>query len=120
MMRDLGRHGEDLAEQHLVGQGATVLARNYRLPVGEIDLVLLDDQDLVAVEVKTRVSNAVVQPEEAVTPRKLRRVARTLAMYAFNQGLFERHWRIDVVAIEVGADGSLLRLEHIPDAYESG
>ena len=118
MMRDLGRHGEVLAEQHLVGQGATVLARNYRLPVGEIDLVLLDNQDLVAVEVKTRVSNAVEQPEEAVTLGKLRRVARTLATYAFYNGLFERHWRIDVVAIEVGSDGGLQRLEHIPDAYE--
>ena len=50
----LGKQGEDLAARHFVGAGFTVLARNWRCPVGEIDIVARDGDVLVIAEVKTR------------------------------------------------------------------
>jgi putative endonuclease len=114
---ELGRWGELLAERHLVHLGARVLARNYRSQPGEIDLVVEHEDDLVAVEVKTRSVVDLEAPEEAVTYWKLRRMVRGLEAYAFDNDLLERSWRLDVVAIEVDMDWSLRRLDHLRSVY---
>ena len=51
---DLGRRGETLAARHLTSLGMRVLARNWRCPGGELDLVLRQGSTLIACEVKTR------------------------------------------------------------------
>jgi putative endonuclease len=111
--RTYGDKGERLAETYLTDQGARVLARNYRIAYGEIDLVLEHDGELVAVEVKTRAIDDLEQPEEAFTWRQLRRIAQALATYAVDTQLLEMPWRIDAVAIQIDPDGSLRRLDHM-------
>ncbi|MCX6433759.1 MAG: YraN family protein, partial [Actinobacteria bacterium] len=49
----LGRYGEDLAVEHLRRQGLTILARNWRCPTGELDVIARDGSALVICEVKT-------------------------------------------------------------------
>src|SRR5215216_3671030 len=113
----LGHRGEELAEEHLVAAGARVLARNFRAAPAEVDLIVEHDGDLVAVEVKTRVMIDLEKPEEAVTYWKLRRLAHGLEVFALDNDMLERHWRLDVVAVELDLDGSVRRCEHIRDAY---
>jgi putative endonuclease len=114
---ELGRWGEQLAESHLVKSGARVLARNYRSAPGEIDLVIDDDGDLVAVEVKTRTDLDLEQPEEAITRWKLVRMARGLETFAIDNDLEQRPMRLDVVAIVLNLDGSVQRLDHLRSVY---
>jgi putative endonuclease len=114
----LGQLGEQIAEDHLVAAGARVLARNFRAAPAEVDLVVEHEQDVVAVEVKTRVITDLEKPEEAISWWKLRRMKHGLATFAADNDLLERHWRLDVVAVELDLDGSVLRCEHIRDAYE--
>jgi putative endonuclease len=114
---ELGRWGEQLAETLLIKSGARILARNYRSDPGEIDLVVEHEDDLVGVEVKTRTDLDLEAPEEAVTRWKLRRMSRGLQMYAVDNDMLERHWRLDVVCVEIDLDGNLRRCEHIRDAY---
>jgi putative endonuclease len=115
--RALGVRGERLAEEHLLEKGAQLLTRNYRIPEGEIDLVMEDEGELVAVEVKTRFIDDLAQPEEAVSWRQLQRIAQTLTTYAADSAYLEKPWRIDVVVIQVGLDGDVVRLEHFPSVY---
>ncbi len=115
--RDLGIHGEQVAEQRLTQAGARVLARNYRTPYGELDLVVEHEGDLVGVEVKTRRPGQPGLPEEAVGFAKLARLERALAHFAQEKGREDAAWRIDVVAIEIALDGTIQRLDHIRDAY---
>jgi putative endonuclease len=75
----VGRFGEDLAAAHLAGAGLVVLARNWRCPDGELDIVATEDDVVVFVEVKTRSTLAFGHPAEAVTPVKAARIHR-LAM----------------------------------------
>ncbi|MBI2755811.1 MAG: YraN family protein [Chloroflexi bacterium] len=116
--RGTGIRGEDLAAAHFASElGARVLARNLRLAGAEIDLLVEDAGDLVAVEVKTRIGTQPALPEEAVGTAKLRRIERALAAYAQANPAYEPcGWRIDVVAITLGADGQVLRLRHVRDA----
>ena len=115
--RHLGQQGERLAEEHLIGLGAQLLVRNYRLEFGEIDLVMEHEGELVAVEVKTRSVQELVQPEETVSRFQLRRIVRALTAYAADKDRLESPWRIDVVAIETELDGAVRRLDHLRSVY---
>ena len=67
----LGRWGEDLAAQHVEAAGMTVLHRNWRCPVGELDIVARDsDGTLVFIEVKTRSGVGYGDPVEAISRKK--------------------------------------------------
>ena len=95
---ELGQRGERIAERHLVARGLTVVDRNWRCPLGEIDLVLRDGDETVFVEVKTRTSTTYGHPLEAITVAKLARLRRLAAAWC------EAHpgagrIRIDAVAV---------------------
>ena len=97
--QSLGDRGEDLAAAALKKQGYKILERNYRTPLGEIDLIARHQGALVFIEVKTRRSSKFGSPQEAVHPAKQERL-RTLAEYYLSQkGLGEVAVRFDVVGI---------------------
>ena len=95
----LGRYGEALAARHLAAQGMVLLDRNWRCPVGEIDLVLRDGEVLVVCEVKTRTSHAYGSPHEAVTPEKVRRMGRLAAAWVEAHAVAPTEVRLDLVAV---------------------
>lgn len=108
----LGRHGEDVAAAHLTEAGYTVLTRNWRCPVGEIDIVAQDGATLVICEVKTRRSREFGAPLEAVTPAKAARLRRLAAMYRQQIGPWPGPVRIDLVGVLVPRTGAM-QIEHV-------
>lgn len=112
--QELGRRGELLAAQYLTGQGIRVLARNWRCPIGEIDLVADDAGTLVAVEVKTRSGLGFGHPAEAVDPVKLRRLHRLASAWCRTAGQPGRRRRVDVIAI-VAAPGQEPRIAYFKE-----
>jgi hypothetical protein len=50
----VGRFGEWLAAEHLVDSGMELVDRNWRCPLGEIDIIARDGETVVFCEVKTR------------------------------------------------------------------
>jgi putative endonuclease len=108
---DTGRAGEDLAAAWYVRHGYRVLARNWRCPLGELDLVAGRGRLVVVAEVKTRRSDAYGPPAAAVGPAKQRRIRRLAAAWLATSGAHGVDVRFDVVAI-TGA-----RLEVITAAF---
>lgn len=102
--RSLGDQGEDLAAAALKKQGYKILARNYRTPLGEIDLVARHGGALVFIEVKTRRSRRFGSPQEAVHPAKQERLRNLAEYYLSQKGLGEVAVRFDVVGILWQAD----------------
>ena len=107
----LGKLGEDIACELLLKSGYKILERNFTTKVGEIDIVAQDGNSLVLVEVKTRFPGQFSLPEEAVTPFKIRHIARAGEYYQLLHPNNLDGPRIDVVAIEFGADGKVRREE---------
>jgi len=119
----LGRAGEAAAAAYLEAAGYAVIARNWRLPPrgGELDIVAHDGIWLVFVEVRSRrvstdeAGPIAGTPEESITPAKQARLAKLAEAY-----LYEHPWagpaRIDVIALELAADGTVARLNHLRDA----
>ncbi len=106
-----GRNAERTAVWLLRLKGYRVLARRFRAPVGEIDVVVRRGRTLAFVEVKARASEA--EALSSVTPRQQERIRRAAEVFV------QRHascsgldMRFDVVAVTPGA---LPR--HHPDAW---
>ena len=107
----LGKKGEKLAEQFLVAQGYRLLAKNYRTPFGEADLIFSFGDETVFVEVKARTSTAFGAPREAVNRDKQERY-RKIALYYGQKAKKELNVRFDV--IEVYENGEI---EHYTSAF---
>ncbi len=96
--RAVGAAGEDAVAQWYVGSGYSVVARNWRVREGEIDIVARRDRTIVFCEVKTRRGTAFGLPAEAVNARKRARL-RTLAV----RWLGENSERADVLRFDVAS-----------------
>ena len=114
----LGKRGEQYAAQYLTDRGYAIRTRNWRCPVGEIDLVTEKDGALIFVEVRTRRGDRLGTPEESITPTKRARLVAAAQTYLDEQGQADRDWRIDVVAIEIGSHGEVRRCTLIENAIE--
>ena len=74
-----GRRAERLAAWWLRLKGYRVLTRDFRVPVGEIDLVVQRGQLVAAVEVKARAK--LTEALGAISPRQRQRIARALGVF---------------------------------------
>lgn len=114
-MRDrqqLGQAGEDAAARHLARQGMQVIARNWRCRYGEIDIIARDGSVLVFCEVKTRRGIGFGAPLAAVTPRKVARIRRLIALWLVETGGHRGPVRLDAVGLLQHPDGHL-DIEHV-------
>jgi putative endonuclease len=96
--REVGAAGEDAVARWYDELGYRVLARNWRVRAGEIDLIARMGTTLVFCEVKTRRGDAFGTPAEAVTFRKQSRLRR-LAV----QWLGENDERADILRFDVAS-----------------
>jgi putative endonuclease len=111
----LGRRGEDLAAEHLVGLGYSVVARNWRCRQGEIDIIAVRGDVLAFVEVKTRSTLAFGHPFEAITPTKLARLRRLASAWCADNDPHVPILRIDVVGVLL-LTGQRPKIEHLAGA----
>lgn len=111
---ELGQQGERLAAEHLREKGYRILEQNYRKGRGELDIICLDEEMLVAVEVKTRVSDVLGKPYQAVTRSKQRQLIQLMNKY-IDEKKINYEVRFDVISIVL--NNKEQRLEHIIDAF---
>ena len=109
----LGRCGEDAAAALYESDGARIVARNVRYPVGEIDIIVDDDGLLIFVEVKTRSSHN-YGTSEHIDARKLRCLRHAAAQWLRDAQWAGRECRFDVVV--TAPDG--LTVHQGVDVYE--
>ncbi len=95
----LGRCGEDAAIRLLEERGYVVLARNVRMPGGEIDVVAKDGDAIAFIEVKTR-SNARYGSALAAVDARKRRTLRALAADWLQIAAPRARARFDIVTID--------------------
>jgi putative endonuclease len=125
--REIGRRGEELAADHLVRRGFSILERNFRTRWGELDIVAFDGRTLVFCEVKsrrrsgpqgrTRCTSAV--PFESLHPHKRHQVRKMAQVWMSNR--LERPYaqliRFDAIGVTFEARGELVRLDHLEGAF---
>ena len=113
-----GKSYEDLAVRHLTQAGMTILERNYRSKLGEIDIIGKLENRLVFVEVRYRSNPRYASAAQSVTATKQRRIIRTAQFY------LQRRWpgrepacRFDVIAIEPGVTPGQTEVQWLQNAF---
>jgi putative endonuclease len=115
--RRRARRGERLAALFLRLKGYRIAARNWRCPLGELDLVCWHGDTLVFVEVKARTSAVAGAPEDAVDFRKRKQLIRLANFYLAQRHRGDVPCRFDVVGIDLG--GVFPRIRHLRSAFRA-
>jgi putative endonuclease len=96
----IGHEMENLACAHLKKAKLRLLLRNYRCKMGEIDLIMQDNQYLVFLEVRYRSQANYGSSLESITPIKERKLIRTAQYYLLTHQHTTHLARFDIVAID--------------------
>ena len=107
--------GQKAAEDFLCKKGLRIIARNYRIKSGEIDLIAQNGTYIVFVEVKTRTGFNFGLPCEAVNHTKQNRIIRTALHYIAHKNLCDNDLRFDVV--DVMYTQGQVHIEHFENAF---
>ena len=113
---DLGKLGEELAFKKIKRIGYKCLARNYRCPLGEVDLIAKDGDTLVFIEIKTRKGKSIGYAKEAVDGRKRRQLSKVALTYIKANDCWHMRSRFDVVAINF--NNNEREIEIIKNAFD--
>lgn len=100
----MGNAAEDFAAAFLVSKGMTIIAKQFRTQIGEVDIIAKDGDEIVFVEVKARKTMEFGYPEESVTRSKLRKIAAAGETFLRANHLLDSPFRIDVVAMDLSTD----------------
>ncbi len=103
--REVGALGEQAAAAWYVAAGYAIVARNWRVRGGEIDIVARRGRVLVICEVKTRSSSAFGLPVEAITRAKQLRLRKLAGLFLEAQPQPGCGVRFDVASVMPGAAG---------------
>lgn len=112
---DTGRWGEQKAAEYLERKGFRIIWRDWRDGHRDLDIVAIDADQLVIVEVKTRRSNAFMEPEQAVDAKKVRSLSMAAAKFVRTQHI-DMPVRFDIVSI-TGTTDDNCKINHIEDAF---
>lgn len=102
------RAGELAAVHHLVTRGWTIVERNWRCSLGEVDIIAHTPDRvpvLVFCEVKCRTGTGFGHPLEAITAAKLARLRRLALAWLGEQSQWVPRYRLDAIGVLLPRDG---------------
>ena len=108
-----GKLGEEIALKYIISKGGKVIERNYRTKIGEVDLIVRLNGELVFVEVKSRSNINYGYPSESVNYKKKRKITNVAKYYIFDNSLENLSIRFDVIEIYLNEK----KINHIANAF---
>ena len=111
---DLGELGEELAVEELEKNGYEIVERNWRYKKAEVDIIARKNNVLAVVEVKTRSSDYMGDPQDFVNQKKIKMLVEAVNEYVISKDL-DLEVRFDIIAII--KNENRFSLEHLEDAF---
>lgn len=111
----LGVWGEKIALEYLENKGYKILETNWIYGHKEVDIIAKDKDTLVFVEIKTRQSPCLIDPEISVDVYKQNNLIWAANNYVINNKL-DMDVRFDIVSIVVNNNNEK-KIEHIENAF---
>ena len=114
---DFGNLAENLAADFLVQKNYKILIRNFRYQRAEVDIIAEFEDLIVVIEVKARSYNALVEPQEAVTKKKIKAIL-LCSDFFMKENQIDKEVRFDIITVVPNESGKL-EINHIEDAFQS-
>lgn len=115
--KSLGAFGELQAALYLQKRGYKILQKNFRCPLGEIDLVVVKNNQISFIEVKTRSGCLYGYPYEAVGKIKLHQIEKTILYFLNKYPKMNKKIAVGVVSILISSGEKSFDVEFLPDVY---
>lgn len=115
----LGNKSERLAADHLRANGYTILVRNWRNSLGEVDLIARKGDTIIFVEVRSRSDETTEIAALSVDNAKQLKIARTALSFLRQCQLLDCMARFDVIAICWPRNSTAPILDHLEGAFDS-
>ncbi|MES2617904.1 MAG: YraN family protein [Bacteroidota bacterium] len=112
---ELGKQGEQLAKEHLIASGYSILSLNYRFQKAEVDIIAKIGDTYVFVEVKTRQTEAFGLPETFVSNKKQQLFAKAAEAYCDENNHTDIDIRYDIISVIINQFEK--KVEHFEDAF---
>lgn len=116
--KDIGAFGENITAEFLVSKGYTIIEKNFRCRIGEIDIIAKDKNYIVFIEVKTRYGNKYGHPCESITLKKQYKIYHTAEYYMVKKKLYNNYFRFDVVEIVLNDTNNNCSINIIKNAFQ--
>lgn len=115
-----GGMAEEIVVRYLKERGYKIIERNFRCPLGEIDIISQKGEYICFVEVRSRSDTNYGMPYETVTYPKQRKIIKTAKYFIAKNPEYSTRFsfRFDVASV-VFCGGSDYSLEYIEGAFES-
>ncbi len=97
----IGTSGEDRAEQYLLQNGFTILARNFTTNFGELDIICQKDKNIYFYEVKFRNNKSFGYGEEAIDKRKIKKLSKTIYIWLSQNLILYKNYNIYLNALVI-------------------
>ncbi len=110
-----GKNAEQLALDYLNQFGLTLLQRNFRCRLGEIDLIMQEGTTTVFVEVRSRTSDRVMDTIETINRKKVQKIIRTAGYYLQQTPEGFGPYRFDIITLTGKIDSP--RIDWIKNAF---
>ena len=110
----LGKIGEGLAVDYLIGKGYQILTRNYIYQKAEVDIIAQTGNTLAIIEVKTRSTADFGDPQDFLKPKQIQRIVLAVDEFVSSNNL-DVEVRFDIIAIVKNKAG--VNIEHFEDAF---
>lgn len=117
--KDIGTYGEYLATEHLLNNNHRILENNYRIKLGEIDIISYCNDIIVFTEVKSRYTDSYGLPKESVTYYKQKQIIKVSSYYILINKFNNFNVRYDVIEIIFNKLNQTFKLNHIKDAFRT-
>lgn len=114
---DFGKKAEDLAAEYLREKGFRILVRNFVFQKAEIDIIAKTEHLILIVEVKARATDAFLEPQEAVTKKKIKLLVNAADEFLKENDISEEV-RFDIISV-IQAKDRAPQITHIESAFEA-
>lgn len=116
--KDVGNLGEVSICHYLTDLGYEIVYRNYTIKGGEIDIIACDNQNILFVEVKTRIHNSLTNGFQAITRTKKRCIIKTASYFCSNYTI-KLQPRFDVAEVIIDDFQNVLDIQYYPNAFDT-
>jgi len=120
--KELGYLAEGIARHYLIKRGYKILAANYKMSFGEIDIVAQKDKSVIFAEVKANKDTAPeFSPEIRVDYKKKNKLINLATAYMLNQKMKDRDldWQIDIISVIFDSENKKAKIKHFKNAVNN-
>lgn len=119
-MNSIGYLGEAAATAYLISNNFTILERNFKTKMSEIDIIAAKNSVVHFIEVKANkhsVSASEFKPEYRVNPNKVRKILLSAYSY-WNRKYANRYnngWQVDIIGVTIDTTSGKAKIRYWPN-----